>query len=74
MSRCKTKSRTNGRIDGHTEGHDGGRYRSVEAGSPQPHITECIAYVVLESQLPHKILNLLFTITNKNNKSILWGS
>jgi len=30
--------------------------------------------VVLESQLPHKIVNSLFTITNKYNKlTILWG-
>ena len=29
----------------------------------------------LESQLPHKIVNLLFTITHQNNKlTILWGS
>ena len=31
--------------------------------------------MVLESQLPHKIANLLFTITHQNTKSmILWGS
>ena len=30
--------------------------------------------MVLESQLPHKIVNLLFTITSQNNKlMILWG-
>ena len=30
---------------------------------------------VLESQLPHKIVNLLFTITNENIKlKFLWGS
>ena len=29
---------------------------------------------LLESQLPHKIVNLLFTITNRNIKlTVLWG-
>ena len=32
-------------------------------------------YMILESQLPHQIVDLLFTITHQNNKStILWGS
>ena len=30
--------------------------------SRQSHLTECIRESVLESQLPHKIVNLLFTI------------
>ena len=31
--------------------------------------------IVLESQLPHKIVNSLFTITNQNIKmTVLWGS
>ena len=38
-------------------------------------LTECINQMVLESQLPHKIVNLLFIITNKNSKlTVLWGS
>ena len=29
----------------------------------------------IESQLLHKIVNLLFTITNRNNKfTVVWGS
>ena len=32
------------------------------------HLTERIYELVLESQLPHKIVNLLFTITNQNNE------
>ena len=32
------------------------------------HLTECIYQLVLESQLPHKIVNLLFTITDEDNK------
>ena len=36
---------------------------------------ECVYQLVLESQLPHKIVNLLFTITYQNNKlTILWGT
>jgi hypothetical protein len=30
------------------------------------HLTNCINQMVLESQFPHKIVNLLFTITNNN--------
>jgi hypothetical protein len=41
----------------------------------QIHLTECVNRMVLESQLPHKIVNLLFTITNQDNKlTILWGT
>ena len=29
----------------------------------QPHLTDCIHQLVLESQLPHKIVNLLFQFT-----------
>jgi len=36
---------------------------------------ECIHQLVLESQLPHEIVNLLFTIPNHNIKlTVLWGS
>jgi len=31
-------------------------------------LTEFINYLVLESQLPHKIVNLLITMTNKTHK------
>ena len=35
----------------------------------------CINQMLLESQLPHKIVNFLFTVTNENSKlTILWGS
>ena len=30
----------------------------------QIYLTECMYQFVLESQLPHKMINLLFTITN----------
>ena len=30
------------------------------------HLTECIYKLILESHPPHKIVNLLFTITNQN--------
>ena len=37
-------------------------------------ISQCIHSMVLESQLPHKTVNLLLTITTRNNKlTILWG-
>ena len=36
---------------------------------------QCIHEMVLESQLPHRVVNLLFTITNENNKlTMLWGT
>ena len=39
------------------------------------YLTECIYWLALESQPPHKIVNLLFTITGENVKlTILWGS
>ena len=31
---------------------------------PGSYLAECVCYRVLESQLPHKIVNLLFTIPN----------
>ena len=34
------------------------------AASYQTQVTECINEMVLESQLPHKIVNLFFTITD----------
>ena len=43
-------------------------------GTQSP-LTECIYSLVLESQRPHKIVNLLFTITNEDIKlTVLWGS
>ena len=42
---------------------------------PDTHLTECIHEMDSESQLPRKIVNLWFTITDQNKKStILWGS
>ena len=39
------------------------------------YLTECIYQLVLESQLPHKIVNMLFTITYQMIKlTVLWGS
>ena len=38
------------------------------------HLSEFIDYVVLESQLLHKIVDSLFTITNQNLKlTVMWG-
>ena len=39
------------------------------------YLTECIYSSVLESQLPHEIVNLLFTTTTLNIKlTVLWRS
>ena len=39
------------------------------------YLTECINEMVLGSQLPHKIVDLLFTIAHSNNYfTVLWGS
>ena len=39
------------------------------------HLTACTYRSVLVSKLPHKIVNLLFAITNYNIKlTVLWGS
>ena len=39
------------------------------------HFTECFHQLVLESQLPHKIVDLLFTIAYSNIKfTVSWGS
>ena len=47
-----------------------GRYVVIET-----HLTECIHYMALKSQLPRKIVNLLFTITNQNDRlTVLLGS
>ena len=41
----------------------------------RPYLTESIYQLVLESQLPHKIVDLLCTETNQNIKlTVLWGS
>ena len=38
-------------------------------------LTEFIYQLDLESQVPHKIVNLLFTITSENTELVvLWGS
>jgi len=37
---------------------------ALSIGTLRFYLTECIYLLVLESQLPHKIVNLLFTITN----------
>ena len=45
----------------------------VDIDSLQVYLTQCIDQMVSESQLPHKIVNLLFTIINQNIKlTILW--
>jgi hypothetical protein len=39
------------------------------------YLTECINQLVLESQLLHKTVNLLLTISDENKKlTLLWGS
>ena len=49
---------------------------SLESGEMHDlYLIFCIYELVLDSQLPHKIVTLLFTITNQNMKLIvLWGS
>ena len=42
----------------------GARSRRAARGGARGYLTPCIYQLVLESQLPHKIVNLLFTITN----------
>ena len=43
--------------------------------SGQPILTECIHELVLESQLPHKTVNLIFpSVVVHNRLTILWGS
>ena len=41
----------------------GGRWRAQWVLAVQVHLTECIYQLVLESQLTHIIVNLLFTFT-----------
>ena len=48
---------------------------SARSVSMQAYLTECIYELVLESQLPREIVNLLSIITNYDIKlSISWGS
>ena len=53
-----------------------GIFAWLVGGSPtSPEIESFPQNSVLESQLPHKIVNLLLTITNLNIKlKVLWGS
>ena len=38
------------------------------------YLTECVNQSVSESELPYKIVNFLFTITDSNIKlTVLWG-
>ena len=40
----------------------------------QLEFTQCIYRLVFESQLPHKIANIVFTVTDSGIKStVLWG-
>jgi hypothetical protein len=44
-------------------------------GERRSRLTECNGLMVLESQLPRNIVNLLFAITHQNNKlTVVWGS
>ena len=53
------------RVFDHSEvGHQGGVERCPCVATNRPYLTQCIYQLVLESQLPHKIVNLLFTITD----------
>jgi hypothetical protein len=39
------------------------------------YLTQCIYELVLDSQLPHKTVKLIFQLVKVNNKlTILWGS
>ena len=54
--------------DGPALGHDEAPRRAPRSPRDPPHevriyFTECVDYTVLESQLPHKIVNTLFIIT-----------
>ena len=50
-------------------------WRPETGVTSKPHLTECIYQLVLESQLPHKTVNLTFQLVIVNNKlTILWGS
>ena len=40
----------------------------------QVYLTECVNSLVLESQLPHQIVNLLFTITHCTWESFRWAA
>ena len=43
--------------------------------APRPYLTGRMYRLVLESQLPHKVVKLLFTTTNQHIKlTVLWGS
>jgi hypothetical protein len=44
----------------------------VEFAQSQIHLTEYFHWSVLESQLPHKLVNWMFTITNQNIESTVW--
>ena len=45
------------------------------APTRQFHLTECIHRLVLKSQIPHKIINTLFTMTHENIElTVSWGS
>ena len=47
----------------------------VRVFSLHSHLTELTYEMVSESQLPHKVVNLLFTFTDENNKfTVLWES
>ena len=41
--------------------------------SPQVYLTRCIDSTVIESQLPHKIVDLLFRLVKVNNKLTICG-
>ena len=40
----------------------------LREGTHSSHLTGCIYELVLEGQLPYKVVNLLFTITDQNVK------
>ena len=51
------------------------RSERENARHPLPTLTQSTYQLVVESQLPHKIVNLLFTITHRNIKlTAMWGS
>jgi hypothetical protein len=55
--------------------HGGKHWRMQRAQLVRFYLTECDYQLVLESQLPHKIVNLLFKIAYKSIKlTVLWKS
>ena len=74
VPRRKRRSRKRGGRGGGGGGEGGGVFRGGLARPPlalggggRSHLTNCMNEMVLESHLPHKIVDALFTATNQND-------